>query len=1403
MKAFLKGGEGMLCPMGPKVTTIGREGCDIIIQMPGVDAQHAVIEFHDQEDCWVIQDLNTAQGTYVNDCRIQNATVRVQTGDIIRFGYNGTPYEFQHENTNTECPDLKSDPVQHFAGVLYPPVQPRPGSAWPQPITIYDQQQQHQQQLHSTTNLPYLATSTAPPASVTWTGTTQVPLPRPPLRSRPLSAGASAVRRGPCDMRFAGVTGPPVGGPLPRSTSGVGWMGSTQSSINTQRMQQAPPPTPQQAPCPDLLQLMQEKEQKILQLTEENSRLRVGEFDAYRKEQLIQQLQQENGQLQNKLHQEPSVIMGGDVDVTSKLLVLEAEVNARKDEVASLKEQLNNMKGDSGDSHYHLRQELNEKVRELNNVRNELERVKKDKNITSGLVTQMQRDMSSKRVFCDSSISKLTREIEMLKKELRDRDVQVTTLNNRVSKLKDTSTPVSRPGEDRSDVREKELVSLRQKFKASENKVSEQLNLIGSLREELDKTKQMLFESKDVHRKLQGEVDAAKSQFVDMQRTERVVRVDMEQSSKRLERFRNRVIQVTFSTPGIKAPETEITDDELIETMKKLIDERTSLTNKIKDLKEQVRVARIGSSELIANGNKLKEKLMASVDRLKTDGRLSVSLRQELTVIQSLSTEEALLWVRDLLVRVMTDEQTWATDIEEALEKCGANVKLTNDAPGSHIQMLFAKWESAIDEKERLGTQLAEMEQSHKEEMKQKLDALKEEMGNRLVDAVEKARLEEEEKLNRAIDSITAVETEKREIATDMEKKKVEELEASLESMRQSLTSKQEEDKDKLEQAAQALAEMASLRALESELREQIAKLDQEKTEQAARLEEEKEETRQRGHDEAESFKEQVKQHAVTICTMEERIVKLTKKNKDYQDEVEQLKKVITEIEHRISQHKPSLPPKPKVVIQRNTEELAAMEHLISVLRRENGDLKKQFTESQDVIMGLRRDLAGASARLSDITGELSETQKQEMEYKKELLVKKEKDLTESRQQLAKLSQIVDKQKEEIKKIEEELSKEQSVSSKLRAGLEERTERLRQLETRLSEEKEEQKKQLELLDQEGRITSELSALGSQCRGERHEQVITRQREALAELRQRVKVLESVRPPLPSQDQALQQVISLKKELAEMRVNQAISEDRVLQGVTSLDREIGKARGLITPANVEADMERSAHRETMDALECSETTYMTLLRAMASCLEMEAIDGLRPMAHIPRDERERLTMQRESSCEILAQKINILKERTARKDDLLQGYERDLAKLRQAQETASSKTQQVHAMENDMRMHSQESELLRESLNRTRDRLNQEKRLNTAIKQKKTFHLENERAHLMPRPGSARKTEDHKTQVRKRAQKDLLHRKNYEISMLKQELNHKDREMVEKDRRMYSIESSLGIESPVEVTDCIH
>lgn len=64
---------------------------------------------------------------------------------------------------------------------------------------------------------------------------------------------------------------------------------------------------------------------------------------------------------------------------------------------------------------------------------------------------------------------------------------------------------------------------------------------------------------------------------------------------------------------------------------------------------------------------------------------------------------------------------------------------------------------------------------------------------------------------------------------------------------------------------------------------------------------------------------------------------------------------------------------------------------------------------------------------------------------------------------------------------------------------------------------------------------------------------------------------------------------LKKELAEMRANQALTEDTNIASITSLDREVSRARGLMGSSNAEADMERSAHRETMDALECSENS----------------------------------------------------------------------------------------------------------------------------------------------------------------------------------------------------------------------
>ena len=58
--------------------------------------------------------------------------------------------------------------------------------------------------------------------------------------------------------------------------------------------------------------------------------------------------------------------------------------------------------------------------------------------------------------------------------------------------------------------------------------------MIDSLREELEKTKVSLFDEKEVQRKLQLALDQAKTESQDFERAERVVRVDLEQASKKV-----------------------------------------------------------------------------------------------------------------------------------------------------------------------------------------------------------------------------------------------------------------------------------------------------------------------------------------------------------------------------------------------------------------------------------------------------------------------------------------------------------------------------------------------------------------------------------------------------------------------------------------------------------------------------------------------------------------------------------------------------------------------------------------------------------------------------------------------------------------------------------------------------
>lgn len=75
---------GKSFPLGPS-NIIGRsmENCEIALNDSFLSGQHARLELRGDE--WVLQDLRSTNGTFVNDIEVRDATV-VEVGDIIRVG---------------------------------------------------------------------------------------------------------------------------------------------------------------------------------------------------------------------------------------------------------------------------------------------------------------------------------------------------------------------------------------------------------------------------------------------------------------------------------------------------------------------------------------------------------------------------------------------------------------------------------------------------------------------------------------------------------------------------------------------------------------------------------------------------------------------------------------------------------------------------------------------------------------------------------------------------------------------------------------------------------------------------------------------------------------------------------------------------------------------------------------------------------------------------------------------------------------------------------------------------------------------------------------------------------------------------------------------------------------------
>ncbi|XP_078095883.1 forkhead-associated domain-containing protein 1-like [Mustelus asterias] len=560
-------------------------------------------------------------------------------------------------------------------------------------------------------------------------------------------------------------------------------------------------------------------------------------------------------------------------------------------------------------------------------------------------------------------------------------------------------------------------------------------------------------------------------------------------------------------------------------------------------------------------------------------------------------------------------------------------------------------------------------------------------------------------------------------------------------------------------------------------------------------------ERERRGHlDELAEFKEQIRQHSRTIVALEERLLTVTKQQQEAEEDrgvlshkLREARKKLEERERNRNARQPVLAP--ALVAVPIAPDTRAQEEACALLQKELAETRIQVLSQQDVILGLRRDLAGANARMSDLAGELSEKQKAALEQNRAMVRGQALELNTLHQRLAKMSQLVDMKSAELQDKNAELRACKEKLEQQKVARKEKAIECEKLQHELSE-WDSQKQRLPV-HPEDKVSPEVVMLATQCKGHRHEEIIQRQREALAELRARIKALERTCTPGVSQEKASQHLTVLKKEFMDLKTQRALGGDGSFPSSSQHSDAVKLKQLDDSMAISEASIDRTAQLEMSEALDLSERTYLDLVKALSSLLEVKELSGSLPLKHVPQDEREKLRKARQRSTDLLNSRVTQLKSQLERKDELLAGYEKDLQQLRWSQITLHKQQADVESLQEQLLRQTEENNLIRESMERMQLCLDQEKRLNKAIKQHKTFHLEpsDSRATKSPSHSCVKEDIHGKTEARKKVILEKLKKKDYEIETLKRELRKQGQELCDTTTQLVNLQNSLDMSPP--------
>ncbi|KAF5901494.1 forkhead-associated domain-containing protein 1-like, partial [Clarias magur] len=1149
-----------------KMVCAGGDGQLASCNNGGVEEHHATIEWNEIEHFYVLTDLNSVHGTYVNDCRIHNAAVRLTPGDEMHFGYGGSAYK------------LLVDPAD------------------PLPV------------------LPIQCVTS--PAGVRTRPLSSSVSPHPPHRPRPASAGAKRSTNVPecssSSYRQGGLA----------SSTGRGII------FRNARMSQS---------CQNMHNLLQDREETWARSREEQSCVLASQQEAQGKDCMISALREEVSKLQLQLSQSNT----NDTDIRQKLRNLNRDIQEKKEEIEQLKEQMLAMQATVG---VHSSQAVAERDQTISKLKKQLEKLKSENSKSTALVINAQKDLLAQ----EKQAIKLAADVDSLRKDARHKDAQISNMSNKLSTLKDIEKH-----QVEFLAKEKEVESLKKTVEKMDMTLKENQREIKEQIAEKDLVKHRLVKKTQEHCALQSEMSKLKLQQQQALQREQKAQTELRHTQMRLEnicsQIRKRVL-VTSET---------ISEQEILNRLSKLKKDKEVIDSRVQELEQQLREHNENQTLVEEDTGKLKARL-AEVQSTIQKLYLADAIQNQISALQDENVSPAVSWVHTHTLSILTSLHKMLQDTADILHTTGVEVtEKTGGVPGA-VKTLCLQHQEVQSQLGRL-----QEEKKYLEERENEADDV---------------HLEQEAMKQQTQTEVDALKLQLERISTDLEAARKAEavLHSEMETQELEWRTKLEEGKKREIELMNKVKEVELQEDLwRKTVAEERVREDEWRTRVEEALQRGAEQEKERSRVEIEEYREQVRQHAHTIVALEEQKSSAVQKAREMQEERDSLTQQLTDALNKKVDVKPTVTLEPS-----EEEEQQQLKQTVTSLRASLGVSQQEVVNQGEVIASLSRDLAHTHARLSDLTGELSEEQKIELETHKALVVDQKMQLSVLTQKLKVNAELLQQKEEELRTVREklvqteaDLKREQMENTGLLLGTIPHTKDVASMV----------------------IPSHL--LGSKCKGCRQEEIIRQSKETLSAMKERIRAVESRWPCTV----LVQQGEPMRKEKKKQDQTKAHRLKRSLAQRDSFSSESGFA---FPEALSEAALERTARLDLSDALELSERTYVDLARALCEALELSEgqLSGCVPLKHLLPGEREHMASLRQEDLELLRSQLALRNSQIQNKDVLLQESQREIQSLRDSQALGQQLQIELDSVRLELETLKQESSTLRQTLEDTQTQL---------------------------------------------------------------------------------------------------